>query len=279
MRALVAAALLVACPTLAQKPWEQRVNIAVRVPVELPAIPPSNPFAVAVDTLASAAQTPLVEDFKGTFQVELAAYIDAEGNCQRAVVTASPLPGVTGPVAKEIIETRFTPATLADTTVPTWTAIELDLVGRIDEGAVIRIQSLAPNPAVPTQPEPVAFTGPDARDLQLPATPTESLDQLPSPKRFRVRTGSLTFTPRIRLLAEVSERGVCERVVFLSCPDGLRGWLLASLGAWTFRPALRQGTAVTTWVILEADLDVETSSLSTDTLRVLRRNPLSPAGP
>jgi hypothetical protein len=279
MRALVAATLLVACPVLAQKPWEQRVDIAVPVPVELPAIPPSNPFAMASDTLASALQTPLNEDFEGMFPVTVAGYVDAKGICRRAVVTYSSLPGIAAPVTNEIAETRFTPAMLAGTAVATWTTLGLELVGRINEGSVVRVQSLAPNPSVPTQPDPGTTVGPEERDLQLPATPVENLEQLPSPKRFRVRTGSLGFKHSIRLLAEVSERGVCERVVFLSCPDGLRGWLLASLGNWSFRPALRQGSAVTTWVILEADLDVETSSLSTDTLRVLRQNPLAATGP
>ena len=273
MRVILAALLIAAVPAAAQRPWEERVDIALPVPVELPSIPPSNPFALAVDTVATAVRTPLAEEFAGTFPVTAAGYVDAEGECRRVVVTVAPLPGLAAVVTTEVGKTRFNPGLLMGTSVPTWVTMAIDLAGRIEEGSVTRIQSVAPDPAAPPTLEPRAFAGPDARDLQLPATSVENLEKLPSPKRFRIRADGLDFRQNVRLLAEIGERGNCARVIFLSCPEGLRGWLVASLAEWTFQPAARAGQAVSAWVIVEAELLVQTSTLRADSVRIVRQDP------
>lgn len=273
MRGVALAALLLAAPVLAQRPWEQRVNIPVQVPVEMPAVPPSNPFHTTVDTPPAVVETPLERGFDGVFPVAAGVYVDAKGSCQRVVVTAAALPGVTAPVVAELAETRFNPALLGGTPVPTWVTVTMDLRGRISRGAWLRLRSSLPDPAAPpleAAASPPAF---ERRDRQLPATPADALDQLPVPRRFRLRTGSLIFAAAVSLLAEVDSDGHCRRLVFLNCPSGLRDWLLASAAGWGFHPAVRGGTHIPAWLLLEGELTVETSNLGAEALRVVGESP------
>jgi len=127
-------------------------------------------------------------------------------------------------------------------------------------------------PTVAATADPIAAPVPDARDLALPSTPVEQLDQMPAAKHFRARTSSHTWNQKVRLLAEITPQGRCARVVFLSCPDGLRGWLLASLGGWTFTPGRGSEGPIAAWVQLDGELEVEVSSLESEVLRVSRQS-------
>jgi hypothetical protein len=60
-------------------------------------------------------------------------------------------------------------------------------------------------------------------------------------------------------------------VVFLACPEGLRGWLLASMAAWTFRPAAGTGGPVNAWVQLDGEIEVKMGDLASDALKVMRQ--------
>jgi len=279
MRTLLLLLMLAAAQAAAQRPWEQRVDLPVSIPIELPSVPPTNPFATPVDGAPALVTTPLVEEFEGTFPVAVAAYLDAQGACQRAVVTTTPFPGVAQQVATALEETRFTPGLLLDTAVPTWIVVGVDLAGRLEEGTVSRVSCQSPDPAAPPQPDASSPFSPEARDLQLPATPAEQLSRVPAPKRFRVRVPSQVLTPTIRLLAEVNESGRVSRVVYLSCPEGLQRWLLVSLGSWTFRPAQRNGRPVTAWALLEGELEVEVGTLVANGLRVKQQAPFPPTRP
>lgn len=272
------AALLVTGPALAQRPWEQRVDVPVQVPVALPTIPPTNPFHSPVDAPPKVLETPLEKGFEGVFPVAAGVYVDAKGICQRVVVTAAALPGLTAAVSSELAETRFDPALLGGTAVPVWVTVTMDVRGRISRGAWLGLRGSLPDPAAPPQEAAANAPAFERRDWQLPATPTDALDKLPLPRRFKVRTGSLAFAKAVSLLLEVASDGRCSRVVFLDCPEGLRGWLLASAAGWTFRPALRGGAPVPAWLLLEGELSVETSSLGADALRIVGRSPL-PADP
>ena len=265
---ILALSLAASLPALAEKPWEARINFAVPVPVELPAIPPTNPFAATLATLPSPVTTPLREKFTDTFSVQATAYVDTGGMVRRAVVSKAPLPGIADALRPEILETSFTPARSGGAPVATWLPFAFDLHGRIDEGRVARMQPSAPDstapPVVETAPTPVV----SASDLDLAATPVEHIDQPPNAKKFRAKVPSHQWTQSVRLLAEVGKEGRCQRVVFLSCPDGLRQWLLASMGAWTFRPGTTKDGAVTAWVQLDGDVEVDIGSISSDAMRV-----------
>ncbi len=276
-RLLVVPLLLLATPVLAQKPWEVRVDLPVVVPIELPTIPPTNPFAATLGLPPAPVSTPMLAKLDTVLHVQAALYVDATGECRRSVLLAAPLPGLSAELNAEMLETRFAPGQANGQTTPVWLTVAFDLAGRIKEGRMIRVSPAPPDPASPPAPESTPPPVADARDLALPATPAERLDALPSAKRFRVSVPSRTLRQAYRLLAEVTPDGRCSRVVVLSCPDGLHQWLLRSLAAWTFRPAVVDGRPTTAWVQLDGEVEAELSGMSSDRLRVTRTSAYPPA--
>jgi hypothetical protein len=270
-RLMILATVLLAAQSQAQKPWEQRVDLAVPVPIVLPAIPPTSPFATSVVSPPSPSATPLREKFADLFAVEVAAYLDAQGVCRRVVFTQLPWPGLGTELQEGLLETRFTPARARGGDVPVWLPLGIDLKGRIDEGRVVRLQGIAPDPAAPPLAKAPSVPVPDARDLALPATSLDSVEKLPSPKRFRARVDGRTWRQTVKLLVAVSAEGHGERVVFLSWPDGLRKWLLTSMAGWRFRPAASATGAAPSWVELEGEVEVRLGRLSADAVRVTRQ--------
>ena len=271
MRAVFACAvILVSSSGLAQKPWETRIDLRVPLPVEFPAVAPANPFAGSLQSLPVAKLTPLLPKYVDTFMVQVAAYISSEGACRRAVFLRTPWSGVTAPLQTALSETTFTPARTSGGVASTWLPLSIDLKGRVEGGKVQHIQPSAPDPSQPPSPEHAVVPSPDATDLALPATRVEQLEQMPLPKRFRARLDSRAWQIAVRVLVEVSPDGRCQRLIFLSCPDGLRPWLLTSLASWTFQPAQGQAGPVAAWVQLDLDIQVETGTLVADPLRFSR---------
>lgn len=263
---------LIAIPAAAQKPWEVRVDLPMTVPIELPAVPPTNPFAADLVAPPLHAQTPLREKLDTTFVVQGAGYVDPSGACRRVVFLRLPLPGIATDIQQALEETDFTPARALGASVATWLPFTIDLQGRVRGGEVLRMQAVPPAAGEPPTADPSGAPLPDARDLALPSTPVEQLDQMPAAKRFRARTSSRTWNQKVRLLAEITPQGRCARVVFLSCPDGLRGWLLASLAGWTFTPGRGSDGPIAAWVQLDGELEVEVSGLESEVLRVSRQS-------
>lgn len=280
-RLMILATVLLAAQSQAEKPWEQRVDLAVPVPIVLPAIPPTNPFATSVTSPPTPSTTPLREKFTDLFTVEVAAYIDAQGVCRRVVFTQLPWPGFGAELREGLLETRFTPARAGGGDVSVWLPLAIDLKGRINEGRVVRIQGIAPDPVVPPFAEVPSVPVPDARDLALPATNLDSVEKLPSPKRFRARVDGRSWRQTVKLLVAVSAEGHGERVVFLSWPDGLRKWLLTSMAGWLFHPAVGATGPVPSWVEIEGEVEVRLGDLSADAVKITRQAcyPRAPAAP
>jgi hypothetical protein len=247
------------------------VDLPVPVPLVLPAVPLTNPFAAPVLSPPSPVATPLREKFTGTFTVFASAYVSSEGTCHRVVFTRMPLPGMDAQLRQEFSELKFTPARAGGAAVPTWLPLAIDLKGRVSEGRVTKLQATSPDPGSPPVPEVAVTPTPDARDLNLPATPLARLEQLAGPKRPpRMRVDGHTWRQPIRLLADVSAEGRCQRVVFLACPEGLRPWLLASMATWTFHPAAGKSGPVQAWTLLEGEVEVEVGNLASEGLRVMQ---------
>lgn len=255
---------------LAQKPWETRVNLPVPAPLELPVVPPTNPFAAPLDAAPTIAASPLVEKLDSVFRSTAALYVDASGMVRRAVLLDMPFPGLGDELRQALLETSFTPGRSFSGQGSTWMDVGVDLEGRVDRAKLLALRAVPPDPAVPPVPDGVPHPQVDQRDLQLPATPVQSLDQLPVPKSFRARLSSRSWRQEFRLLAEISPEGRCTRVVFLSCPSGLRRFMLASLSGWTFGPAKAGGSPVSAWVRVEGALEVEVGTLRANALRVTR---------
>jgi hypothetical protein len=272
MHRMTTLGLLVLCaPALAQKPWETRVDLPVPVPVELPAVPPTNPFASPVLTPVTAVATPLREKFVDKFTVSTTLYVNSDGACRRAVFTRLPWPGIEADLRRELSELTFVPARAGGAPIPVWLPCAIDFKGRINEGRLTRLQATRPDPATPPVPEAAPTPTPDARDQELPATPLARVEQmagLKRPPRFSI--DGRAWRQPIRLLAEVGAEGRCQRVVFLACPEGLRSWMLASMAAWTFRPATAASGPITAWALLDGEVELEVADLDSEGLRVMR---------
>lgn len=262
--------LLPAPPAAGQKAWEAKVNLAIPVPLELPAVPSTNPFATPVDVTPTVVSSPMVEKLDSVFRTTAALYVDNAGGVRRAVLLAVPLPGIGDELRQALLETSFNPPRSRSGEGSTWFDVGIDFEGRIDGAKILSLKALPPEPGVVPTPESDPTPTVEPRDLQLPAVPLAMLDQLPTPKSFRARISSRSWRQDFRLLAEVSPEGRCTRVVFLSCPVGLRRYLLASLASWTFRPAQAGGSPTLAWVRLEGALEVEVGSLRAHALRVTR---------
>jgi hypothetical protein len=278
-RVMLLAVLLAAGPAVAQKPWETKVDLPVAVPVAIPALPPADPFATPVLSPPSPIATPLREKFAQTFTVQASAYVDSSGTLRRLVFTKTPWPSLEADLRQPLAALTFTPAQSGGAPVAVWLPLAVDLRGRIDEGQVTRLQATSPDPRVPPVADAEPVPSPNPQDADLVATPLTQVDQLPSPKRSRrIRIDGKTWHQSIRLLADVDADGHCRRVVFLSCPDGLRPWLLASIAGWTFRPAAVKSGPVEAWALLDGEIQVEVGTLSSETLRVTRTGSYPTAG-
>jgi hypothetical protein len=269
-RAAPLLALLLAAPTLAQKPWEQRVNLDVTVPIELPALPTINPFARPLLVQPAPVATPLAAKFTVVTGARGTAYIDAQGGCQRVLFSSLPLPFAGEELQQAFREAVFVPGRATAGPAAAWWPFTLELTGRVKEGEVVRVQPAPPPPAELPVPDAAAATEPRPGETTLPATPLEQFSQLPAAKRFRARIDGRDWAQKVRLLAEISPEGRCSRVVFLSCPDGLRRWLLASLASWTFRSGEDAAGPVTAWVQLDAEFRLAIGSLEGGTPRLSR---------
>lgn len=276
--ALLVLAIVVATPAVAQKPWETRVDLPIKVPVALPEVPPANPFAATLTTPVALLQAPMREKFTASATAFGAAYVDSGGVCRRAVVLTQSWPGLGQGLQQAVLETDFTPARFLGQNVQTWAPFSVDLSGRIRKGRATRLNTSPPDPATPPQPDVAPSPTADARDLSLPATPVDQLDQLPTAKRFRVKIPARTWNQRVALLAEVTPAGRCSRMVFLSCPEGLRGWVLASAASWSFQPGVDASGPVTAWVLIEGEIEVDCGPLESETLRINRQSSYPRAG-
>jgi hypothetical protein len=256
---------------MAQKPWEMRVDLAVPVPVELPALLPVNPFAAPVLSPPSPVATPLLEKHVQTFTVLASAYVDSSGALRRLVFTSTPWPGLEAELRQPLSQLAFTPARSGGAAVAVWLPLAVDLKGRIDGGRVTRLAATSPEADAPPVPDAAPVPSANPTDADLPATPLAKVDQLANPKRPpRIRVDGTTWRQAIRLLADVGPDGRCRRMVFLTCPPGLRPWLLASMARWTFRPATGKNGPVDAWAMLDGELEVEVGNLASEALRVMR---------
>jgi len=279
MRAALLVFCLLAAPAFAEHPWEMRIDLNVPVPIELPAVPATNPFATTLAIQPVLLQSPLRARFEVTEPAEAAAYIDADGSCRRVVFTRLALPGLTAGLEESLTEAEFTPGRRLGAATPTWAPVVIALRGRIDRGTVVRLAATPADPAAPPVPEAPATPAVDPRDAQLPGIPVEQLDQLPVAKRFRAKVSGQTFRQPLSVMVEVGPDGRARRAVFLACPDGLRDWVLTSAAEWRFQPGQDGTGPVAAWTRVEGEVEVEMGTLRTDSLRITRAGSYPPAAP
>lgn len=254
----------------AEKPWERKVQLPVPVPVELPALPPTNPFYLPLASLPQAKQTPMRENFPVTVPVRFAIYVDKVGNCRRAHPLSNPLPGILEPLRQQLLEERLTPGKAFGQATSSWVDVQVDLRGKVAEGQVTQLVVGSPDPSATPEIEGFPLPPGDPRDAQLPATPVQQLTAIPSPGSFSAKVPKQEFRQPFKLLAEVSATGKVKRIVFLLCPEGLQSWVLASSSTWLFTPARTATGATDAWALLSGVLHVRVSPLRANALRVAR---------
>ncbi len=273
--------LAAAFPGVAQeagtRAWQQRLEIAIPLPIPVVALEPVNPFSSSIDERPNLVSwtPPRKLEVKGDAVV--AAYIDPKGDCLGAVPLHSPFPGLTSTLVQECGDGRFEPATIGSNPVPAWGVIELTLAGTVKESSVVDQQLTQPEPTRPPEPAAPNRTYPSGRLLSLQASEPSSLSSPIGIKNLRVRTPSREYDVPLRALVHITAEGRCDRYVPLEVDSGFNPWLSAFLATWQLEPARSQGEPVDCWLIYTARARLKLNRLSSERWRVLVDRAYDPA--
>jgi len=270
----VAVLSLVAAGASAQsasrRAWQQRLEVAIPLPIPMVELESVNPFATTVDTppVLLGSTAPRKVAIHGVAAV--AAFVDAKGECLGAVPITLPMPGLTSSLVQELTGSRFDPATAGAAPQPSWVVLEIVMEGKVKEAAIVDQVLEMPDPKTPPVPtEPVAMAPPgNLRDLK--ATPREQLTTLAAPRRIKIHAPGRDDEIHLRVLAHVTEEGRCDRYVPLDVFDGLNPWVSAFLATWRVQPAEVGGVAAATWVVYSARVQMKLSGLDSSAVRVAR---------
>ncbi len=282
--ALLMAAVLVVptMPAVAQqgtpRAWQQRIDVAVDLPVPVVELSSVNPFAIAVDQLPTlrASTAPRKLDVGGTTLV--AAYVNAKGECLGGVPLELPFPGLTGAVLDEITGSRFDSARIGDREVASWVVIAFDIAGRIKESAIGAPNFELPDPELPPTPIDSLQVAPSGLLLRAPYERQSLLTKQATPRRLQVKSSSQDADVPIRALIHITSAGRCDRFVPLNLDSGLNSWLSAYLATWRLDPAQRGGEPHEAWLLYSARARIKLSGLDSTGVRVVRDRSFSPPG-
>jgi len=256
---------------LAQPPDEQAASIQVPVPLELPKLPPGNPFRTAASQLPKLADQPLARKHNLTFTAQAALYVGSTGEVLRVVVLDQAIPDTAGEIYQDLAKAKFRPARQLGSDVPVWLNLQISLAGTVKKGTVrgVKITPVPEGePPVPEQAQPPQAS---PRDKNAPTTSLADLDRLPEARSLNVSVGGKIVRARLRLLLNVDAAGRCARLLQLSGPPGLNSWILASAGSWTFEPGRdAEGTPVPSWILMDLEVEVQTSSWKMRNVQVMR---------
>ncbi len=266
----------VAAQSASSRAWQQRLQVAVPLPVPMVELEPINPFAVEVDRVAEVLQStpPRKVDVRGTARV--AAFVDTKGECLGAVPLELPFPGLTSALNLDLTGSRFDPAMAGSAPQSSWAVLEIVMEGRVKEAEIVDQALEAPNPASPPVPSVQPQMVPPGNLRTLKATPQAQLSQPAAPKRIKVSAPARDDEVQIRALIHVNESGRCDRYVPLELYDGLNPWLSAYLATWKAQPGTRGGEPIASWVVYSASVRLKLSGLDSVSARVVRDHEYSP---
>jgi len=278
----VTALLLGASWTSAQpadsRAWQQRLEVAIPVPVPVVELETVNPFAsdLEVEPKLLAARTPDRIDIR--VMATAAVYVDDDGECLGAVPLELPFPGVAAELVAELAGSRFEPARTGQQPQPSWPVVELLLEGRIKSGTVIDQRLEPPEPATPPQPSQPTRIAPPGNLAGLPAVDAASWTTPAAPKRVRVRLGDRETDVSLRALLRIEADGTCSRFVPLDVPAGLRPWLSAYLATWRLDPGRDASGPVAAWTTLTARVRFDLGKFGSEAVRVAAERSYDPTG-
>ncbi len=275
-------ALLLAAPWADAQPadsraWQQRLEVAIPVPVPVVELETVNPFAADLEVAPKllAARPPDRMDLR--VHAAAAVYVDADGEGRGAVPLELPFPGVAAELVGELTGSRFEPARIGQQAQPSWPVVELLLAGRITSGIVLDQRLEQPDPAAPPQPSPPTRIAPPGNLAGLPAAEPARWTTPPVPKRVRVRLGGREAEVSLRALVQIEADGTCSRFVPLDVPTGMRSWLGAYLATWKLDPARDGSGPVTAWATLTARVRFDLAKFTTEAARVAADRVYDPA--
>jgi hypothetical protein len=273
---VAATALSVGAQQGTPRAWQQRIDVAIDLPVPVVDLESANPFAIAVDQppKLTSSEAPRKLDVSG--RAIVAAYVDAEGECLGGVPLELPFPGLTTAILDEITGERFDTARIGDREVPSWVVIGFDIAGRVKESTVGAPSFELPDPSLPPEPSEPLRVAPPGSLVRAPYEPQDSLTKLATPRRLRVKASGQDADIPIRALLHITAGGRCDRFVPLNLDSGLHSWLSAYLATWRLEPALLDGEPHEAWVIYSARAQLRLSGLDSSVTHVLRDRSFTP---
>ncbi|MCG6964408.1 MAG: hypothetical protein LJE95_14205 [Acidobacteria bacterium] len=261
----------------APRAWQQRLQVDVPLPVPVVALEAANPFVVALDEPPKLVRATPPRKMEINLQARVAAYVNADGDCDGAVPLDSPFAALAQPLVSGLNRGRFEPARSNKTPEPSWVVLQIGLEGKIKESATSNQSLVMPSPASPPSPPQAAPPYRAGRLAQLPAVDPSRLTTLAVPRRVRVRISGGEIQSGVHALVHLTASGKCDRFVPLEVDSGLLSWLSAYFATWQVTPGRRNGNPVACWVDYSAKVVVKLSSLSSTTVTVLTGVPFTPS--
>lgn len=267
---------LVHAQTGAPRAWQQRIVVAIDLPVPIVALESANPFAIAVDQAPRLLNStpPRKLDVQETAVV--AAYVNAKGECLGGVPLELPFPGLTTSILDEISGVRFDPGKKGELSVGSWVVLGLDITGRVKESSVGPPTFELPDPTTPPVPAVPLQVAPSGLLLRAPYEPQSELTSFASPRRLKVSAPGQDADIPIRALVHITADGRCDRFVPLSLDTGLHRWLSAYLATWRLEAAEKDGAPHEAWAVYSARAQLKLSSLDSTGVKVFRSRSFEP---
>lgn len=256
--------------------WQQRIDVAIDLPVPVVALESANPFAIPVDQPPQllSSTPPRKLDVEG--EAVVATYVTPKGDCLGGVPLELPFPGLTTSILEETKGVRFDAAKSNGESVGSWVVLGLDLAGRIKESSVGSPTFELPDPSAPPSPAVPLRVAPSGLLLRAPFVPQSEVSTFASPRRLKINAPAQEIDIPIRALVHITASGRCDRFVPLNLESGLHGWLSAYLATWRLEPAKKDGAPHEAWVVWTARAQLKISGLDSTGVTVLRNRSFEP---
>jgi len=266
---LVALAATAGAQHAGPRAWQQRLQVDIPLPVPLVSIEAANPFASAIDEPPHLATATAPRRLDVTGKAVAAAYVDAKGECLGAVPLELPFPGLTSALVDALTGSRFEPAHSGTVAKPSWSVIEVSILGKVKESSIVDQSLELPDPTAPPEPSVPERVSPSGNLVNMPTTPANELSSLAAPKRVKVKLPGRDTEFTLKALVHLTAEGRCDRYVPLELDSGFERWLSAFLATWRANPATRDGEPVNAWMVYTARVQLRLSGLESTTFRAL----------
>jgi hypothetical protein len=268
----------VSAQEVASRAWQQRLHAEIPVPVPMVTLDPTNPFALEVDSPPQLLGGTPPRKLNVSGKARVAAYVDTKGECLGAVPIDLPFPGLTSALMGELREARFEPAASGSAPQPSWAVIEITMKTRVKESVIAEEAFELPDPSFPNEPMSPPRVAPSGNLANQPATPREQLTSLATPRRLNVKVPGRDADVAIEALVHITAEGRSDRFIPLDVDPGFVDWLSAYLATWRIDPATRHGSAVDSWVVYTARVQMKLSQIESSGFRTATGESYDPGG-